>query len=134
VRTVEEMWATYARTIRPSAMPTGSDLFVFEQGITPTWEDPKNHSGGKFIIRTTKEGTNFIWEEVLMAALGNASECFDEVTGVVVSIRGKEDAVSLWIKDASKAETVCGALRGALGPCCSHTTLTGTEFKRHDTT
>eukprot|EP00759_Apiculatamorpha_spiralis_P007404 PhF_6_TR14495/c0_g1_i1/m.23045/K03259/EIF4E; translation initiation factor 4E len=132
VKTIEEFWGVYTRLIRPSAMPVGSDIYVFEQGVTPTWEDPINRNGGKYIIRTTKEGTDYLWEEVLMAVLGNSLSCSSEVVGLAASVRGREDAVSLWIRDCSKSDAVVGALRADLHPFVTYKTLTGTEFKKHD--
>eukprot|EP00760_Papus_ankaliazontas_P012859 PhM_4_TR15591/c0_g1_i2/m.23890/K03259/EIF4E; translation initiation factor 4E len=130
ITTVQEFWAAYTRLIRPKHMPNGADLFLFETGVTPTWEDPANTHGGKFILRTTKEGTGYVWEETLIAMLRGG--LIDGVVGCVVSIRGREDAVSLWVRDASKVDKVTEELRAQLGHVTSHSTLTGTEFKRHE--
>ena len=54
VSTVEEFWETYDFLNRPNDLPTTTDYHFFRDGIKPTWEDPGNAKGGKWIIRLPK--------------------------------------------------------------------------------
>eukprot|EP01087_Luapelamoeba_hula_P020339 TRINITY_DN692_c1_g1_i1.p1 TRINITY_DN692_c1_g1~~TRINITY_DN692_c1_g1_i1.p1 ORF type:complete len:446 (-),score=138.23 TRINITY_DN692_c1_g1_i1:6-1343(-) len=94
--TVEEFWAQYSYLQRPAMLPKESNYYFFRNNAEPMWETfPK---GGCFIVRIKKGvSLNLLWEELLFATIG---EAFEEpnVIGVVVSIRSKEDALSVWTK------------------------------------
>jgi len=99
-RTVEEFWHIYCYLKRPNTLPKESNYHFFRNRLVPMWETfPR---GGCFIIRVPKnERLVETWEELLFAMIG---EAFDEpnVVGVVVSIRSKEDAVSIWMRSNQK--------------------------------
>lgn len=38
--TVQDFWMVYQHLRRPTAMPYGTFLHVFKDGIRPVWEDP----------------------------------------------------------------------------------------------
>lgn len=65
------------------------------------WEDPRNKNGGKWIIRLHKGICSRLWENLLMAIAGEEFDVGDEICGAVISIRAKEDILSLWNKTAS---------------------------------
>lgn len=50
VKTVEEFWSTYNYLKRPNDLSSTTDYHFFRDGIKPTWEDPKNAKGGKWIV------------------------------------------------------------------------------------
>ncbi|KAL6047726.1 putative Eukaryotic translation initiation factor 4E type, variant 2 [Balamuthia mandrillaris] len=96
-RTVEEFWSHYCWLKRPEELPKESNYYVFRKRLLPMWETfPK---GGCFIVRVRKEEglLDQKWEELVMAALGEEFED-PAVVGVVVSIRSKENVLSVWLK------------------------------------
>ena len=52
--TVEHFWRVYDHLVKPGALTTTTDYHIFKDGITPTWEDPSNSRGGKWIVRLRK--------------------------------------------------------------------------------
>lgn len=63
VKSVEEFWTTYNYLVRPNALGNGTDYHFFREGIKPTWEDPSNAKGGKWIVRLRKGLSSRYWEE-----------------------------------------------------------------------
>ena len=53
VKTVEQFWSTYNYLKRPNDLSSTTDYHFFRDGIKPTWEDPKNAKGGKWIVSGT---------------------------------------------------------------------------------
>jgi hypothetical protein len=50
VKTIEQFWSTYNYLKRPNDLSSTTDYHFFRDGIKPTWEDPKNAKGGKWIV------------------------------------------------------------------------------------
>ena len=107
VHTVEQFWDVYNHLIRPSDLPTTTDYHFFRDGIKPTWEDPSNAKGGKWIVRLRKGLASRYWEEIILAILGQQFAVPDgEVCGAVLSIRYSEDIVSVWNRTSSDRGSV----------------------------
>lgn len=47
------------------------DFHMFKEGIKPVWEDNANCKGGKWILRLKKGLSSRIWENLLLAMIGN---------------------------------------------------------------
>lgn len=87
------------------------------------WEDPLNISGGKWIIRLKKGVADRLWEDLVLAIIGDQfDDCrpadssengigavakswedasdggseWPEICGCTISVRQSEDIVSLW--------------------------------------
>jgi translation initiation factor 4E len=103
VKTVEEFWNTYDFLARPSDLPATTDYHFFREGIKPTWEDPKNEKGGKWIVRLRKGLASRYWEESLLALIGGQFHGVPdgEICGAVVSIRYNEDILGIWNRNAA---------------------------------
>ncbi|KIK61637.1 hypothetical protein GYMLUDRAFT_569220 [Collybiopsis luxurians FD-317 M1] len=115
---VESFWSLWTHLAPPSALQPTTDYLLFHDGIRrPVWEDPLNISGGKWIIRLKKGVADRIWEDLVLAVLGDQfDECrlaseevvgnwedgsdsgaeFPEICGCTISVRQSEDIISLW--------------------------------------
>ncbi|KAF9059717.1 translation initiation factor eIF 4e-like domain-containing protein [Rhodocollybia butyracea] len=121
---VESFWSLWTHLAPPSALQPTTDYLLFHDGVRrPIWEDPVNISGGKWIIRLKKGVADRIWEDLVLAVLGDQfDEChqtqsdseengevatnwedgsdpgaeFPEICGCTISVRQSEDIVSLW--------------------------------------
>ena len=105
---VEQFWSLYTHLNPPSALTPTTDYLLFHSGVRrPVWEDPLNLSGGKWIIRLKKGVSDRLWEDLLLAVLGEqfddlqppANEELDEwpgICGCTISIRPNEDIISVW--------------------------------------
>jgi len=108
VATIEEFWKTYDYLKRPSELPTTTDYHFFRGGIKPTWEDPLNARGGKWIVRLPKGLASRYWEEVILALIGGQFPGIPdgEICGAVVSIRYSEDILGIWNRTANDRDIV----------------------------
>eukprot|EP00934_Nitzschia_sp_Nitz4_P000221 Nitzschia sp. Nitz4//scaffold170_size48074//10067//10868//NITZ4_007102-RA/size48074-augustus-gene-0.29-mRNA-1//1//CDS//3329538631//221//frame0 len=106
VGTVEEFWSTYNYLVRPNDLPTTTDYHFFRDGIKPTWEDPGNARGGKWIVRLPKGLASRYWEEVVLAMIGSQFTGVPdgEVCGIVISIRYSEDILGIWNRTSGDRE------------------------------
>jgi translation initiation factor 4E len=106
VSTVEEFWTVYDWLNRPNDLPNTTDFHFFRRGIKPTWEDPENVKGGKWLIRLKKGLASRYWEEILLAMVGQQFHGVpaEEINGAVVSIRYGEDIISVWNRTAFDRE------------------------------
>ena len=110
----------------PSALLPTTDYLLFHSGIRrPIWEDPLNLSDGKWIIRLKKGVADRIWEDLVLAIIGdlfnecwvveetsgnnNNTESWEDgsdsgglgsdwpaICGCTISVRQSKDIVSLW--------------------------------------
>ena len=102
--TVEQFWNVYDHIAKPSVTPSTTDYHLFRDGITPTWEDPQNATGGKWIVRLRKGLTSHYWEELVLAIIGEQFDVGDEICGAVLSLRHSEDIISLWNRSGDSVE------------------------------
>lgn len=108
VHTVEEFWATYNYLRRPNDLSSTTDYHCFREGVKPTWEDPANAKGGKWIVRLPKGLASRYWEEVVLALIGGQFPGVPEgeITGLVISIRYSEDILGIWNGNAADRDMV----------------------------
>mmetsp|Transcript_14259 Transcript_14259/g.27682 ORF Transcript_14259/g.27682 Transcript_14259/m.27682 type:complete len:243 (+) Transcript_14259:561-1289(+) len=94
--TVEGFFKVYNYLSKPSNISVSTEIHLFRNNIKPIWEARENQRGGKVILRLVKGLTNLVWEQLLLALVGEQFEVGDEITGVVLSIRPHEDVISIW--------------------------------------
>lgn len=56
-------------------------------GVKPMWEDEANKNGGRWVIRVNKGFSNKLWEDLILAMIGEQFECENEIHGIVISLR-----------------------------------------------
>ncbi|ETO35786.1 Eukaryotic translation initiation factor 4E type [Reticulomyxa filosa] len=92
---VESFWKHYVHLQRPQSMPHGFNVAVFRANLEPAWESfPK---GGCWIIRVSKNERflNRLWEELLMAVIGE-NFLTPELVGIVIAIRRDVANITVW--------------------------------------
>jgi len=82
---------------------------MFKHGIQPTWEDPENQRGGKWVLVCKQQWRgprlDSMWQGLVLALIGNAFDDEGDVSGVVISIRAKGgDKISIWTKTCDNEE------------------------------
>lgn len=102
--TIEEFWASFSCMPRPSEIMFDGKLFplietrqidgysMFKEGINPAWEDPANQYGGELrMIRgvTNLEQLNILWENIVLALIGEMIEETDEICGCRITDKSK---------------------------------------------
>ncbi|ESP01001.1 hypothetical protein LOTGIDRAFT_140053 [Lottia gigantea] len=108
VNTVEGFWSVYNNIPAPSIINTRYSYHLMRHQIRPVWEDEANSSGGNWRLKCHKFNTVQVWKELLLAAIGEKlSECMaegDEITGISVSLRDRDDIIQIWNSQAVLAE------------------------------
>ena len=134
VTTVEEFWKAYDYLRRPNDLPTTTDYHFFKDGIKPTWEDPHNARGGKWIVRLPKGLASRYWEEVILALIGGQFPGIPdgEICGLVISIRYSEDILGIWNRSAHDREMI-DRLRDAIKRVLQLPSFATMEYKPHQT-
>ncbi|XP_038049898.1 eukaryotic translation initiation factor 4E type 2-like [Patiria miniata] len=127
---VEQFWTLYTHLARPCDLTSSSDYHLFKQGIKPMWEDDANKSGGKWIVRLRKGLASRLWENLILAMLGEQFMVGDEICGAVVSIRFAEDIISIWNRTSSDV-TISLRIRDTLRRVLNLPPNTIMEYKTH---
>ncbi|XP_076650072.1 eukaryotic translation initiation factor 4E type 3 [Halictus rubicundus] len=120
VNTVQSFWAVFNNIPNASSMQVRYSYHLMRDERYPLWEEPINQHGGTWRIKCHKSDTEEIWKEMVLAAIGEQfAECVaedDEVCGITVSIRDKEDIIQIWNTNAASASkaTVIKKVRSLL--------------------
>lgn len=134
VDTVENFWEIYNFLKRPNELPTTTDYHFFRGGIKPTWEDPSNAKGGKWIVRLPKGLASRYFEEILLAMIGGQflGVPDGEICGVVLSIRYSEDILGVWNRSAMDRDVI-DRIRDAIKKILQLPAHANMEYKPHQT-
>ena len=94
---------------RPTAMPYGTNLHLFQMGIKPVWEDEAFTNGCHISIKAQKYQTSKYWEDLLLAMLGEQFTDENVVVGMVLKLRPMYDRIDIWMRDSTDAKAVANA-------------------------
>ena len=91
---MESFWNIWTHLSPSSAVQPTTDYLLFHSGIRrPVWEDPLNLQGGKWIIRLKKGVSERLWEELVMAVVGDQfDDCNPASFGAFGGASGAADA------------------------------------------
>ncbi|ORY31941.1 translation initiation factor eIF 4e-like domain-containing protein [Naematelia encephala] len=96
---IESFLQLYSHLTPPNELPAVTDLLVFlgRIGRPGVWEEMRD--GGKFTLRLLKPITPLLFESLVLALIGDQFEESDAVVGCVLSVRDREDILSLWVEE-----------------------------------
>ncbi|KAI4304445.1 hypothetical protein MLD38_039954 [Melastoma candidum] len=98
--TIEEFWSVYNNIYHPSKMVEGADFHCFKHKVEPKWEDPICAHGGKWTATFARGKSDASWLYTLLAMIGEQFDHRDEICGAVVSVRPRQEKISLWTRNA----------------------------------
>lgn len=134
---VESFWSLWTHLASPSNLQPTTDYLLFHTGVRrPVWEDHLNISGGKWIIRLRKGVADRLWEDLVLAIIGDqfdqcgngpvptngeneeeddSSAAYNEICGCTISVRQNEDIISLWnryeadfkVRERIRSDLIC---------------------------
>jgi translation initiation factor 4E len=106
--TAESFWRVFNNLKPASELTVNSNYSVFRYGVEPSWEDPANTEGGKFVYSLLKKDSKLgkcdeAWLFTVLAMIGETMDASgDQINGAVVSIRKQQDRVALWLKSSDR--------------------------------
>jgi translation initiation factor 4E len=103
--TVQDFWCWHNNLPAPSTLPIDGNLFLFQRGIDPAWEDPANVNGGRWVASAAVVPDE-AWLGLCMALVGEHLDPGAEVTGLVLSRRRDYGRVSVWTREKTKEAEV----------------------------
>ena len=76
-------------------------LFLMREGISPTWEDPKNRHGGCFSFKVKNSSVPLIWKRLSFSLMGetvtNDNKLLSSVTGITISPKKSFCIIKIWL-------------------------------------
>jgi len=119
--TVEDFWRYYNHMMKPSKIENNSNYHFFKKGIKPMWEDSSNAKGGKWVLtlKGDRGNADLVWENVILALVGETLDVEDEICGAVFSKRKGGDRIAVWNRSRDNDAaiiTIGRQLKVLLGP------------------
>ena len=95
--TVEDFWRIFSHTNNLSVLKIGSSFQIFKNETRAMREDPEHKNGGSFLVRVAKPLTQYYWERLVLAMIGN--QLPSTIIGATVSSKKTFDNISIWHTD-----------------------------------
>ncbi|KAI5004403.1 hypothetical protein ZWY2020_031646 [Hordeum vulgare] len=99
--TVDDFRSLYKNVIHPSKLSVGADLHCFKNKTEPKCKGAICAKGGAWTISCDEGKSQPLWLHTLLALIGEQFEYDNEICGAVLSVRGRQETIAIWTKDAT---------------------------------
>ena len=103
VRTAEDIIAITESL--PDTLVKNCMMFLMKEGIKPTWEDPRNRSGGCFSYKVNNKHVYNVWKELSYVLVGNTisrdEDFVANVTGITISPKKNFCIIKIWMTNCA---------------------------------
>lgn len=82
---------------KPSKYKENEYVYIFKQGIHPSWEAAENEDGGCFKVKLKKTKSSRNWEDLILMFISPNNTYSKEINGVRLKVKEKFDEVELWV-------------------------------------
>ncbi|ORZ13249.1 hypothetical protein BCR42DRAFT_493311 [Absidia repens] len=89
---------------KPSEMAVNQNLYCFQKGVEPMWEDKVNKDGGRLILCPGKQISLDDLFDWLLCAFVGGQLVDDGMVGLVLSRRARLDRIELWLDATSSTK------------------------------
>jgi translation initiation factor 4E len=108
---IESMWKCLNNLPKPDEIVDDGNIYIFQDGITPTWEDPANKDGGRwmFSIPVGDLSVANIWQNLYLNLFGELLEPSNktfEISGIILARRRNYTRFSIWTKNKFNSEAI----------------------------
>jgi len=118
INTLEQMVTLYS--ILPEKMVKNCMLFLMREGISPTWEDPKNRHGGCFSYKISNKNVFPTWKQVSFCLVGEtlSSDCkiLETINGITISPKKSFCIIKIWTNNCKYQDPQKIKKVASLGP------------------
>ena len=89
----------------PEKMVKNCMLFLMREGISPTWEDPKNRQGGCFSFKVANKSVFSTWKNLSYVLVGetlsNNHKMLSNINGITISPKRAFCIVKVWLSNCT---------------------------------
>lgn len=130
ILTVDTVETTIAITeTMPEVLVKNCMLFIMKEGIKPTWEDPKNRSGGCFSYKISNKNVYEVWRDITYVLVGGtispAQSFVTNVTGITISPKKNFCIIKIWMANCDNQNP------NIVNPDIKGLSSNGCLFKKH---
>ncbi|OQR76640.1 hypothetical protein BIW11_07653 [Tropilaelaps mercedesae] len=102
VKTVQEFWQVYNNIPSVEQLDINYNYHLMRKELRPIREDQAHKDGGSWRCKCFVHLTKSIWEDILLAAIGEQlSDDPTELLGVSVALRQNEHIIQIWHSKAN---------------------------------
>jgi translation initiation factor 4E len=101
---IETMWRWMNNVRIPSKTPVDSNIYIFEDGIQPTWEDPANAMGGRWLVSLRGDDADDAWMTLYLMLVGETLDPDTQICGIIAAHRRNYIRLSIWTRDRNHSE------------------------------
>lgn len=72
-------------------------------GVKPQWEDEANKLGGRLALRVQKGYANKLWEDLLLAMIGEQFQDAEMINGIIIQVKQVGDQIAIWLRTGKES-------------------------------